>query len=170
MSRVYVISDLHFGHKKILGFSGPLREGTTVEEHDAILIDKWNSVVRKRDLVYILGDVAMSRTAFHTCMPQLAGRKVLVRGNHDDLQCGEYLQYFEDVKGIFKKNGFWFSHAPVHPAELRGCKNVHGHVHHATVTEDGYVDTRYVNVCVEACGGFPVNFEFIKDGSYESRC
>jgi calcineurin-like phosphoesterase family protein len=171
MSRVYCISDLHFGHKKILQFSERWREGSTVEEHDEILVAKWNSVVGKRDLVFVLGDVAFSRTVFHTCMPQLAGRKVLVRGNHDELQCGEYLQYFEDVRGIFKKNGHWFSHAPVHPAELRGCKNIHGHVHHNTVRDHYHeVDERYINVCVEACDGFPIDFEEIKAGEYKPKC
>jgi calcineurin-like phosphoesterase family protein len=171
MSRVYCISDLHFGHKKILGFSGHLRDGNTLEEHDEILVAKWNSVVGKRDLVYVLGDVAFSRQAFFKYVPQLNGRKVLVRGNHDDFQCGEYLQYFEDVAGIFKKSGHWFSHAPIHPAELRGCKNVHGHVHHATIRNHYHEpDERYINVCVEACGGYPVEFEEIKSGEYKSKC
>jgi hypothetical protein len=31
-------------------------------------------------------------------------------------------------------------------------------------------DPRYINVCVEACDGFPVNFEEIKGGSYRQKC
>jgi calcineurin-like phosphoesterase family protein len=171
MSRVYCISDLHFGHKKILQFSPTLRDGDTVEEHDNILVAKWNSVVGKRDLVFVLGDVSFSRTAFFEYMPQLNGRKILVRGNHDELQCGEYLTQFEDVRGIFKKHGHWFSHAPIHPAELRECKNVHGHVHHNTIRDHYHqADKRYVNVCVEACDGVPVDFEEIRSGEYKPKC
>jgi hypothetical protein len=32
------------------------------------------------------------------------------------------------------------------------------------------VDKRYINVCVEACDGFPVAFNDIKDGNYEQKC
>jgi calcineurin-like phosphoesterase family protein len=162
---------MHFGHKKILEFSGQHRDGGSPEEHDELLIAKWNMQIKKRDLVHVLGDVAMSREVFHKVMPRLNGRKMLTRGNHDHLKASEYLQYFEDIRGIWTYKGHWVSHAPVHPAELRERRNIHGHVHHNTIRDHYHQpNPNYVNVCVEACDGFPVDFERIKENSYESRC
>ena len=64
MSNKWVISDLHFGHTNILKFAGDLRGGTTSQEHDEWLITQWNSVVKKVDLVYVLGDAAMNLEAY----------------------------------------------------------------------------------------------------------
>jgi len=163
MSRVYVISDLHLGHKKILEFEGMNREGSTVEEHDAILADKWASVINKRDLVYVLGDVAWTT---QDLMPMRGwpGRKILVRGNHDKMHVAVYLTVFEDVLGVLKRDHVWLSHCPIAWQELRGCKSVHGHTH-STLMRDHYhqPDERYINVCVEQTGGYPVDFhEVIK--------
>ena len=51
----FYISDLHFGHTNCLAFDN--RPFSTIAEHDAELIRRWNSVVRPGDIVYILGDM-----------------------------------------------------------------------------------------------------------------
>jgi calcineurin-like phosphoesterase family protein len=61
-------------------------------------------------------------TTIFDIIDELNGRKILIRGNHDNFKIGEYLKHFEDVQGICKYKGFWVSHAPIHPAELRGGK------------------------------------------------
>lgn len=40
---IYYISDLHFGHRAVIGFDH--RPYETVEEMDRALIDNWNSRV-----------------------------------------------------------------------------------------------------------------------------
>ena len=174
MSNVYVISDLHLGHKNILKFAGKYRGGaTTVDEHDWALISRIRSVCRsKRDLLYILGDVAMQVEKLEL-LNEIPARKILVRGNHDTFQDGVYRKYFDSIQGLVHKRynseGYWFSHAPIHPFELRGRRNVHGHVHANSILEDRLVpfsvrerwesvpDSDYINVCVENCDGYPVN-------------
>lgn len=170
MSKVYLISDLHFAHKKILDFAGDYRVGDTVDQHNEILIHKWNSVVTKRDKVFVLGDVCMGGTDNKKLLHQLLGHKVLIKGNHDRWPIKSYLDVFENVWGIVKYKGFWLSHCPIHPAELRGCRNIHGHVHSSTIMDHYHQpDPRYINVCVEACYGFPVPFTDIVEGLYEPR-
>lgn len=162
---------MHFHHKRILEFSGNLRCGDDIVEHDHLLVQHWNSVVRHRDLVYVLGDVCMNPDM--SILSELRGRKKLVRGNHDNYPLREYLKYFEDVQGIFKYKRFWVSHAPIHPAELRGCKNIHGHVHNNSIRNAyGERDDRYINVCCEVNLGYPIPFEDIRDGDYwgYARC
>ena len=165
MSNVFFISDTHFYHQNILNFSGNLRDGDNVEEHNQILLVKWNSNVTKRDLVYLCGDACMGKDP--SILGELNGRKILIRGNHDNFPLDVYLKYFEDIQGVCKYKGYWVSHAPIHPDELRGKSNIHGHVHSQSIKNQyGEYDKRYINVCCEAIDGYPIRFDRIKDGTY----
>lgn len=162
-SKKWVISDLHLGHKRILEYSGEYRGGTTPEEHDEWIIAQWNSVVHKGDLVYVLGDVAMDAESLKL-VKRLKGMKNLVRGNHDILSTQAYLEHFNSVFGLHHYRGlFWMSHAPIHPAELRGRFNLHGHVHQNSIMRRGDVgdtpDERYINACVEMSYGVPQDLD-----------
>jgi calcineurin-like phosphoesterase family protein len=155
-SKKWFISDLHFGHANILKYSGAYRGGTTSAEHDAWLIDQINSVVKKNDLLYILGDVAMDREGLKLMKKIKAGNRILVRGNHDIYETKEYLEYFSQVHGMISYKGtFWLTHAPIHPAELRGRYNIHGHVHQNSIPDD----PRYINACVEMTYGLPQSLD-----------
>ena len=140
---IYVISDLHFGHKNMA-----IRRGfETVEEHDQYIIDQWNKVITKRDVVWILGDITMERKQGYELLAQLKGTKKVVLGNHDRPQdVPELLKYVNSVCGMVKLKGIFLTHCPVHPSELdyRVSKNIHGHVH-----ENSIDDPRYVNVSCE---------------------
>lgn len=169
MSRVFFISDLHLGCKNILNFSGHLRDGDTSLEHDHILVTRWNTTVSKRDKVYVLGDVCFDHDRL-PLLEELKGTKVLIRGNHDDnLHASTWLKYFSDVQGITKYGKeFWLSHAPIHPAELRGKRNIHGHVHSNSIRDAyGELDNRYINVCVETNLGYPISLDQIRSGWYD---
>ena len=54
---IYVISDLHLNHKNIVNMGRPFE---TLQEHNDYVIEEYNKVVGKDDLVYILGDVGFS--------------------------------------------------------------------------------------------------------------
>ncbi|MBX2986738.1 MAG: metallophosphoesterase [Bdellovibrionaceae bacterium] len=152
----YFISDLHLDHKRILEFS-PCRKGPSITDHNEWLIQNWNNTVTDQDKVYVLGDVVFSQEALEL-IGKLKGHKYLIRGNHDKLSTQAYLKYFNNVYGILKTHGFWLTHAPIHPNELRGKLNIHGHVHERSITlPDGSLDERYINVCVEALNGIPIS-------------
>lgn len=170
MPSIFFISDLHLGHKKILDFAGQYRKGDCPAEHDQILIENWNSVINKRDTVYVLGDVYFGGDEYgHMCLEELKGIKKLIMGNHDT-NYRNYVRHFRSLNGFRNLGGYWLSHAPIHPMELRGLPNIHGHLHHTVITDHyGDPDPRYINVCVEQTGGFPVPFDDIKSGSYKSR-
>lgn len=158
MSQVFFISDLHLDHKNILKFSGDWRDGSNVKEHNEWIVDQWNSVVKSsRSLVFVLGDVAFSQNAISEYLPRMNGRKVLIRGNHDIYPIESYMEHFEEVFGLYRYKEFWLSHAPIHPAELRERRNIHGHVHHKTLS-----DGRYINACVEVLNGVPISLDQIR--------
>lgn len=139
MSNVWFCSDLHFGHKNI----GKFRRVVSEEENRERICKDWESVVTKRDTVYVLGDACFTMDTVDV-FRSLPGEKVLIRGNHDRLDTQVYLKYFKSVEGILRYKEFWLTHAPIHPNELRGKVNIHGHVHYATIP-----DVRYLNVCPE---------------------
>lgn len=81
-SNNYFISDTHFGHANVIQYSN--RPFVDVQDMDAAMIDRWNSVVKKDDNVYHLGDFAFSSEArIEEILKQLNGKKYLIFGNHD---------------------------------------------------------------------------------------
>jgi len=140
MSRCYAIADLHFGHKKV----SELRGFQTTKDHDDAIVAAWNSVVNKRDCVYVLGDVfKLDR------MPELKGTKKLAMGNHDKLSVDRYAAHFSKVAAYFEYDGCIMSHIPVHEGQLRRYQfNVHGHTHASIID-----DPRYIPVSVEQFPG-----------------
>ena len=81
-SGIFFTSDTHFGHKHILEFCH--RPFKSIEEHDKILIDNWNSVIGPDDTVFHLGDFGFGGYPFWASIrAQLNGHIILVIGNHD---------------------------------------------------------------------------------------
>lgn len=171
----WFISDTHFAHENILKFEAEKRPFKSIEEHDEYLINGWNALIKPDDTLIHLGDVCFkSATKIDEIMPQLNGRKLLVRGNHDTQNAKKYLEYFDDVLSVIedKKRGIIYSHYPLHPQCLthRYKFNVHGHTHSHIITESlsppfGHCgvkpDRRYMNICVEHTALGPVHEDYI---------
>lgn len=163
----FVTADLHLGHSKMLSFlqpdGSPLRPFASIEEMHEIILERWNSVVRQKDTVYVLGDIAMPRAAIKL-VESFNGRKILIKGNHDIYKIQDYVPIFEDVRGAYFRNGLIFTHIPVHPECLTGRYggNVHGHLHCHQVMDNGQSDKRYFNACLERNNFTPVPLDLIK--------
>ena len=105
----------------------------------------------------MLGDITMEKDNYGV-LRQLNGIINVVLGNHDQPQhIRSMMNYVNKVMGMKKLDGFWISHAPIHPLELRGCSNIHGHVHGYNINDD-----RYFNVCAENIDYTPISFDEIK--------
>ena len=142
MATVFAIADLHFGHKKV----AQARGFASTDEHDNFLVQAWNNVVTKRDVVYVLGDIfTIDRVS------ELRGFKKLALGNHDSLPIERYKAHFGKVRAYFDElGGAILSHIPIHPNQFpRYSLNIHGHLHDQKIE-----DPRYVCVSVEQCPGF----------------
>jgi calcineurin-like phosphoesterase family protein len=146
----YVISDLHLGHNNIKN----LRPFESSEDHDKWILKQWNSIICKRDTVFVLGDIVFNMRGFET-LGELRGSKKFILGNHDLVAVENYSKYGKVLPSVVKyKKVIWMSHVPIHPIELRDCINIHGHVHEKTLD-----DSRYVNVCVEVLDGLPIELK-----------
>ena len=96
---IYYISDLHFGHERVIAMDH--RPFESITEMDETLIRLWNERVTEEDDVYIVGDFAY-RNGYATSwyLRQLKGRKHLIAGNHDraTLQDHTAMEYFASVE------------------------------------------------------------------------
>lgn len=105
MSTIWFTADTHFGHGNVIKHCN--RPFSSAEEMDESMIEKWNAVVGKNDVVYHLGDVGLgSDTHTLECVSRLRGHKRLISGNHDSVHprhrksAGRqrtWMQYFESV-------------------------------------------------------------------------
>lgn len=164
MNRVFIISDTHFGHKRIIEFEAKTRPFATVEEHDAELVRRWNDTVKPKDTVWHLGDVLFGRDAFAT-LGLLNGVKKLVMGNHDRYPTALYLEHFNQVVGAAELRGCILTHIPVHPAQFARYKaNIHGHLHSSKMD-----DARYINVSAEHTGLAPMLLDTVLHNARHNR-
>ena len=78
----YFISDLHFGHENVIKFDNrPFRD---LEHMHRVLINNWNSIVRPKDVIYVIGDIGLCKgEILYNIIKQLNGMKILIMGNHD---------------------------------------------------------------------------------------
>jgi calcineurin-like phosphoesterase family protein len=135
----WLTSDLHAGHAGISRFR-KIPDGLTNEEW---LEREWGKHIGKRDIVRCLGDNVFTPEMIEW-LKGLPGTKHGIGGNHDDLPAHLYLECFATYRGMDRYKGVWLTHSPMHPAELRGRFNVHGHVHYQSID-----DWRYINVCCD---------------------
>jgi calcineurin-like phosphoesterase family protein len=163
--KAWFTSDLHFSHASTLYFHPERREvaGITLEElqadkfkaiekFDEWLINKWNTTIKKRDFVYILGDFCLgNKERTKNILNKLHGRKFLITGNHDKSCQGldNYFEWVGEIKEVkFTHNQYPFidpdetfavelCHFPMVAWNRRphGTCHLHGHTHGAL---DGY--------------------------------
>lgn len=169
MSKVYVTSDLHLGHKNIYKYR---EEFTSMEEHDSYIFSKIMEL-RKQDILLVIGDFLFDGSHYNEYIERLSKKKCrikLIMGNHDSKKL--YNEGIIEMQlPLYQKKNIWLSHCPIHPDEMRGRKgNIHGHLHKEVVKKDaiqlkygGLItenikvpDTRYFNANIDVN-----NYEFL---------
>lgn len=164
MSRTFLCSDLHLGHRLM----PRVRPFASVEEHDAHIAECWHRVVRSEDVVIVLGDVAFNVKGLNV-LRNLPGKKKLAMGNHDNKKMATYMEIFKSVRAYRILDGdILLAHMPVHPASLypRHRAQVHGHIHNrpeedpsgTMVCPDSGL-SRYLNLAPERVGYEPLLVE-----------
>lgn len=148
--KIFISSDIHFHHRNILKHC-PERQAicgakdeNDVETWDKWMVEKWNTIIGKKDIVYILGDFIFgSQESAKKVLDKLHGKKFLILGNHDK-GVDKLENYFEQITQqklvTFKKSNFDFldedfqifmCHYPMvtWASKHYGVINAHGHCH-----------------------------------------
>lgn len=136
MQKIWFTADLHHGHPKIVSICN---RPTSKEDHDEWLIKEvFNKYVQKKDEVYILGDVSLTkRKEAEKWVARLNGNKHLITGNHD-----KSVDHLGNWTEITKIKDFTFSrgtlnihivlcHYPIASwnRKIHGSWHLYGHVH-----------------------------------------
>ena len=147
----YYIADMHLFCKSQtqegrLNFDNrPFK--TTKEMHQHFL-EEWNKQITNGDTIYILGDMSLRgrNDELISLVAQLKGKKILIKGNHDDLSDYRYKQLFHEIcdyKEITDCIGgtafkLVLSHYPIlmWNGQHKGTILLYGHTH--TSAEDAY--------------------------------
>lgn len=135
----YYISDLHLFHEASIRFDN--RPFASLDEMHKAIVEHWNHKITNGDTVYILGDISLrgKKEELIALVATLKGRKVLIRGNHDDLSDYRYQQLFYEIvdyKEVHDSVGgrnydLVLSHYPIFSWKNmgRGTYLLYGHTH-----------------------------------------
>lgn len=77
---IFFTSDWHLGWESTLVYDE--RPFQTPEEQNQDLVKRFNNMVKPEDTTYFLGDMGKPKDLLEV-LPQLNGKKILIRGNHD---------------------------------------------------------------------------------------
>lgn len=147
--REFVIGDPHFYDPNIIHFCD--RDFDNVKEMNEFMIDCWNSVVKRDDTVFVLGDFFdmsnCDQVEVEEIVNRLNGNIILIVGNHDT-----HLERFANtqvaiIKYPIVKDGFWImSHEPMFVTTSAPYANIFAHVH----TNPMYKTVSNRSYCVSA--------------------
>ncbi len=131
---VWFTADTHFGHGGALGLFG--RPFGSVAAMDEALVERWNAVIARDDVVWHLGDVAVRQKPerVSALLARLAGRKHLIAGNNDtpDIRRLSAWASVADYREIEEADRLLvLCHYPLRSwnGMARGAINLHGHSH-----------------------------------------
>lgn len=140
----YYIADTHFWHSA-LNEHMDQRGFESVEAMNDYMIKQWNSRVREKDEVVILGDFSFGNVAqTKEIIDQLKGRFYLIKGNHDkvfdqssmDISRFVWIKDYAEIKD--NKRRVVLCHYPimfykgqyhVHDSGIPNTYMLHGHIH-----------------------------------------
>jgi calcineurin-like phosphoesterase family protein len=129
MSKVWLISDTHLKHQKIATYC------RRPENFTELIDQNVKRLVKPEDTLVHLGDVGIDRAegpdGFMKYVREWPGKKVLVRGNHDQHGCAWYIDHgFDFACDAMIFRSVWLTHKPWLGELPEGTHiNVHGHLH-----------------------------------------
>jgi calcineurin-like phosphoesterase family protein len=182
---IYFTSDTHFCHNQ--KFIYEPRGFFSIEKHDKAIIENWNKIVNKNDIVYHLGDVMLNDNEKGLkYLKSLNGEIHIICGNHDSTVRREFYNTLPNVVEVcdaktikIGKQYYFLCHYPAITANYddkpyhNHLINLFGHVH---CKEKFYIpwDPLYTdpnpfmyNVVLDAHNCYPVSIEQINDDIHQ---
>lgn len=134
---MYISSDLHFFHNKVLEFQSHTRPFKDLDEMNQAYVDHWNSLAVKRGIkMFHLGDFSFGGPSqTEEIASQLKGDIIFIKGNHDRSHTIKVLEKYGEVKDYheekYKKHLFCMMHYPIYEwnKQHHGSFMLHGHCH-----------------------------------------
>jgi calcineurin-like phosphoesterase family protein len=168
MAKLFATSDQHFTHFNILKYANRPFELSDKGVKDCIntIVNKHNEIVSDEDIVLHIGDLGHGRHQSEEIIKFIInshkGKKILLKGNHDNFSDEFYNSIFDSVGTYLIQGEYFFCHYPCYG---KGCNDeekklidifknsgcsiiVHGHIHNKN--PDCYDDgIKRINVSVD---------------------
>lgn len=133
---IYFTADNHYLHKASIMFDD--RPFRNISEMTEQMVLRHNSIVTKDDLTYILGDFSWGKAdETVSILKRLNGRKILIKGNHDNVHNSELKKQFDYISSYeeIKVDGvdIVLCHYPINffNGHFHGSYHLFGHVHNS---------------------------------------
>lgn len=155
----YLIADTHLGHETLK------KSGLRPLDYEEQIFFNWKRLVKNDDTVIHLGDVVeednlLMLEKFVT----LPGKKILIRGNHDNDSTIEYFQRSsnfccDELVMTFSSIKILFTHKPKYRHEYD--INIHGHLHNININSTTKL---FLPIALEYMGytPIPIDEDFLK--------
>ncbi len=163
----YLTSDTWFGRPQILQIANRL-DFQNVDEMDSTLIKNWNKKVKKKDVIFHLGNFAWDPITARRVLKKLNGTIFFVRGSQDNA--------LEEVISEFPKASFLddsitelidfdliLSHYPLAVWNGKDSGTIHMHGHTVFSHKTNLKVEKRFNVCTDFWNYSPVNYLTLKD-------
>ncbi len=164
--RTFIIADLHLDHKNIIHLCN--RPFSSTEKMNSELVTNWNSIVRKKDTVYFIGDLVYGRSSRSAdfWIEKLNGKIILIKGNHDH---SENLTFLDKEVIDYRGKKFLLIHDPANIPEKWENWTIHGHQHNNDLKEFPLINGRKktINASVEVINYFPLSLDSLFDMEFE---
>ena len=169
---IFFTADTHFGHESVIKHCK--RPFATLDEMNTALLLNWNSRVKNKDDIYIVGDFCYRGRMDDVLqiLKQLNGRKHLIAGNHDKkyLKNEAFRNEFVSVVDILNLavNGerMVLCHYPMAEWDgyFRGAWHIYGHIHNKQGETFELMRSRKrgLNAGSDITNFYPVTFEELK--------
>lgn len=156
--KIFVIGDLHLDHTNIIKYCN--RPFSSTKEMNEAIVNNWNEMVKQKDIVYFLGDMAFGKGSrkMDYWLNKLNGEVIFIKGNHDK---SKEIKLFNDL--ILKYEGYKFLliHNPQNVSEQWKGWVIHGHGHNNDLKNYPFINgkKKTINVGVEVIDYKPLDIK-----------
>jgi len=168
MKNIWIISDTHFFHDKIIEYCNRPKNHTNK-------IFKNLMAIPEKDILIHLGDISIGREieVYEKFIKPLKCTKILVKGNHDRKSNNFYLEHGWDFvcysfSDTYFNKKILFTHFPKHTDGYDF--NIHGHLHsnvykweQLTKENKNFINERHLLFAVESTNYRPMKLNYIID-------
>lgn len=165
----FITSDSHFNHHNILEFED--RPFETVAEMETKMIQAWNDVVMKNDVVYYLGDFSFGTVVdWRRLLNELRGKIILIKGNHDKSKIVNtmitegLIHEYHPLGTVIKQDKMMLnlSHYPMLIGARPRNFSIHGHIHSLDTGVSNHINVGVDSTLAKSIGkpfGTPIKME-----------
>ncbi len=166
--KIFFISDTHFDHTNIIKYCK--RPFNSTSDMNKAMLNNWNGIVKKNDIVFFLGDIAFGRDSRNAdyWLSKLNGNIYFIKGNHERISRKKNV--FDKLIAKYKSDQFFLVHDPKNiPEDWKGWA-ICGHHHNNKTREFPFIDgkKKRINVSVELINYQPLDVDRLFELDFEN--